>query len=191
MPSYGLGRREAVAFDFNLPSGNVCRMKRADLQAMIESGVIDSIDALTSMVQTEHVERVKKGKTKERHIQRATGVDHIGPEARAAIEIMKDKKRWAELESVVNAVVVQCVFEPQVLPIPAHEGGPVPEGYVRAEAGDDKFYVDEVSLTDRLAIFGEAMSDVMAGQAAMKPFRSAVGEALASVEDGADVQRSS
>lgn len=190
MPSYGIGLAEE-AYDFQLPSGNVCRMKDADLQTLIQGGIVDSVDQLTSLVQTEHVDRVKKGK-KTRHLQPPPGASGVlgdlGPEQRLVLEIMKDKKRWAVLENVINAVVVECVLEPRVLPIPVAEMAAAHGDYVRPAAGHGKVYVDGVALMDRFAVFSRAMAPIMTGQAAMKPFRDGSEETVAGVADGEDVQ---
>lgn len=187
MPSYGLGRAGG-AFDLKVPSGNTCRMKHADLEALIAAGVVDSLDELTSLVQTDHVDRVKKGK-KTRHLQpKQPGTDSaisgLAPEARAALDIMKDPKRWTALQKVINAVVVQCVLEPKVLPelqdgqeYTVHEAAMLMTGTAMA--------VQDVSLMDRMAIFSEAMEPIMQGQAAMQPFR---GESSTVVADLADVE---
>jgi len=191
MPSYGLGLEEE-AYDFELPSGNVCRMKDANLQALVRGGVVDSVDQLTSLVQTEHVDRVKKGK-KARHAQPAPGTGSLAGlavEQRLVLEIMKDKKRWAVLEGVINAVVVECVVEPKVLPVPEAEMAVAHGEYVRPAAGHNKAYVDNVSLMDRFAIFTRAMTPILTGQAAMTPFREGSGEDVAVVGDGEDVQPS-
>jgi hypothetical protein len=59
-------------------------MKHADLVSLIAAGAVDSIDQLTAMVQTEHVDRVKKGK-KTRHLSPqgapalVPGAEALGP----------------------------------------------------------------------------------------------------------------
>lgn len=185
MPSYGLGRAgSASAFDFEVPSGNICRIKHADLESLIAAGVVDSLDELTSLVQTDHVDRVKKGK-KTRHLKQP-GTDNaiagLAPEARAALEVMKDPKRWAALQKVVNSVVVQCVLEPKVIADPADKLKDL------VDPGDGVMFVSDVSLMDRMAIFAEAMTPIMAGQAAMKPFRDGPTAGVADVADVEDVQ---
>lgn len=195
MPSkYSLGTDSTKEFEFPLPSGNVCLMKHADLPSLISAGIVDSIDTLTAMVQTDHVDRVKKGR-KAKHLpsqpQTASGaLSNMDPQAMQVLEIMKDKKRWGAFERLCNAVVVECVVEPVVLRVPDFEqnGAGVPEAYVRPPAGDGKLYVDKVNLTDRLAIFAEAMRHIMAGQAAMKPFRGEGDESVAGMADGVEVQ---
>lgn len=192
MPSnsqYSLGTTSA-AFDFDVPSGATCRMKFVDIQDLIAAGVVDSVDQLTALVQTEHVDRVKKGK-KSRNLAPAPGaagastLSGLAPEARQVLEIMRDKSRWHKLETLVNSVVVQCVIAPHVLPIPEQElsGGGVPEGYQRPEAGTGKLYVDEVALVDRLAVFAEAMKPLLQGQATMQPFRQGPQTPLAGLAD--------
>lgn len=188
MPSYGLGLTGS-GYDHDLPSGNVCRMKDADLQALITSGVVDSVDELTSLVQTDHVDRVKKGK-KTRHLQPAPGSKAIGslpPEQQAVLDIMKDKKRWATLERVINAVVAECVLEPKVLPAPeeGQDYTPHQKAMIMAKS---VVAVNDVALMDRFSIFAKAMAPVMAGQAAMKPFRDGRETPVANVAVGEDVQ---
>lgn len=183
MPSYSLGLT-GQSFDFNLPSGNTCRMNHADLPKLIAAGVVDSIDQLTSLVQTEHVDRVKKGK-KNRHVQPPPGA--MPEQARVALELMRDPKRWGTLEGVVNAVVVQCVEEPRVLPALAPGTERSPQDAAALMAGT-AFAVDNVSLIDRMAIFAEAMAPILQGQEAMKPFRDGGEAGLAGVADVEDVQ---
>jgi hypothetical protein len=187
MPSYGLGTTEQEAFDFDLPSGNTCQMKHADLVSLIAAGAVDSIDQLTAMVQTEHVDRVKKGK-KTRHLSPqgapalVPGAEALGPlppEARQALELMKDKKRWSKIEELVDAVVVQCVLQPKVLPTPVGARHVV----------DGTVYVDQVSAIDKFAIFSEAMRPIMVGQAAMAPFRAEPAAPVAGVGHDEDVRQ--
>jgi hypothetical protein len=188
MPSYGLGLT-GTGYDHELPSGNTCRMKDADLPALIASGVVDSVDELTSLVQTDHVDRVKKGK-KTRHLQPAPGAKgglNLPPEQQAVLDIMKDKKRWGTLERVINAVVAECVLEPKVLPPPPEGQDYAPHQQAGIMAGT-MTTVQQVALMDRFSIFARAMAPVMAGQAAMKPFRDGRETPVAGVATGEDVQ---
>ncbi len=188
MPSkYSLGQAGENKYEHSLPSGSLCLMKDADLSALIAAGAVDNADSLTSLVQTEHVDRVKKGK-KSRHLQAKTPGAGDGLTAEGVLEIMADPKRWQPLERLINAVVVTCVLEPQVLPVPEAEKNPVPEGYERPEAGDGKVYVDRVDLLDRLSVFARAMGPLMGRQEAMASFRQGSAEAVAGVGPEQDVR---
>lgn len=55
---YTLGsKKDAGLFDVTLPySGETCQARRPGAQGLIEAGILDSFDDLTSLVQTEHIE---------------------------------------------------------------------------------------------------------------------------------------
>jgi len=169
--SYGLGRR-GQNFDVPLPSGNVCLARHVGIDDLIKAGVIDSMDSLTAMVQDLHISRVQTGKAKN---NKATGAgDQATPQqVQAFVDLVKDKKRFTELLRVVDAVVCEAVVEPKVW-AEEYRQSPIPEG---------EFYVSDVDLTDRFAIFAASIGQALRGVQALEPFRSVSQQDVADVAD--------
>jgi hypothetical protein len=96
---YTLGQA-SEGHDLTLPSGATCRARRPGSQGLIDAGLLDSFDELTSLVKTEHLDRGKK----------ITAADTL-----AAVESFsanKDKFHSALL--LMDRLAVAVVIQPKV-----------------------------------------------------------------------------
>ena len=88
--------------DLEVPSGQLCLVRRPGVTGLIRAGILDSLDSLTGMVQTEHIDRVereKSGKT-------------ITPEDIASLQ--NNKERLTEALDLMDKVLTHVVIEPRL-----------------------------------------------------------------------------
>lgn len=135
--AWGEAAKRREGFDFTTPSGQLCRIKPIPLEEMVLSGIIDDLDSVTKIVDSDIAAKIAPGvdgkSSDETTI--ADGLKFMRSEAgRSAIEMMG---------KIIPAVVVAPVILPD------------PENHDDREEG--KIYVSDVSLTDRAAIFSIVM----------------------------------
>lgn len=111
--------------DLELPSGQVCLVRRPGVQRLMEAGVLRDIDSLSAIVSEEHVQRVN-GESK---------ID--------LTSLANDASAIDSLLSVVDRVLLHCVIKPQVLA--------PPETY--ADRDPQAIYTDMVDIEDKMFIF--------------------------------------
>jgi hypothetical protein len=128
--AYTLTTWGAAEYDFVVPSGQRCRMRKLRPEALIEKDptLIDRISVLPGFAQEQ--------------IDKAEG---LPPK-----KLQDQKEQFAMVVSVVNELLPEVVVLPVVLPIPA-EGQPRKEGAI---------YVDDIELADRVAIMERAVQGV-------------------------------
>jgi hypothetical protein len=175
MPSnkYSLGTSEET-FEIPLPSGNTCLARQMGPEQLISSGLVDQLDLLTGMVSDLHVERVLKGKPG----KAVAKAQEKKAQQEVLNSLLKDKVRWHALVDTLNKVVVECVVEPRVKPVP--RDGEEREG--------DSLYVDKVDLADKIAVFTACLGGSLEKVKAMMPFRGGSKAAVDDVEAGEPVQ---
>lgn len=132
-----------------LPSGLVVKARRVELQTFIMKG--DVPNPLMSIVG----EALEKGQKAD--IASMVGVD----EGKIDLDMVND------MYEMVNAVVCQCIVEPQVHPVPEDED----------DRDDDLLYVDEVDDEDKMFIFQWSSG----GTSDLATFREEARAGLASV----------
>lgn len=118
-------KKRAKGQPIQLPSGEVVLAKRVELQTFILQGNVPN--PLMSVVS----EALEKGQKAD--IAKMVGVD----EGKLDLEMVKD------MYEMVNAVVMACIVEPKVHPVPEDED----------ERDDDLLYVDEVDDEDKMFLF--------------------------------------
>lgn len=118
--------------DLQCPSGQLCRVLRTGPQQLVAAGVLESMDALTGIVQNEL-------------IPQAQGRPKID-----ASKLAKNPKAINQMIEVADKVCIYAVLEPQVHPVP-------PAGVKRDE---DKVYVDMVDIEDKFFIMQFVMGGV-------------------------------
>jgi hypothetical protein len=167
--------------DLTVPSGQTCQVRRPGVTGLIKAGVLDSLDSLSSIVTTDHIDRVEKGKD-----------PHVTAEDMKALSRNKDGLlRAVEL---ADKVTLYCVVQPPLSPIPLVRNPVTGE----PELDDDMrpieiplegrepghIYVDQVDLTDKMFI----LQFVVGGVADLEQFREGFGETLGSMDDITEVQ---
>lgn len=146
-----------VLVDLPCPSGQLCQVRRPGIPGLIKAGILDSLDSLTGLVQTEHIDRVRKGEIKAEDMQ----------------DLAKNKDKLLQAMTLADKVVCYAVVQPKVLPDP-EEG---------AEREPGAIYVEDIDLTDKMFIF----QFVVGGVSDLEQFRKEFGETLGSLENVADV----
>jgi hypothetical protein len=167
--SYSMGAAKAI--ELELPSfdangdHNVCLVRRPGPQGLVKMGVLDSLDALTSIVSSRIMD-IESGKMK------------AGPGGLPDKETMKalsqNKENLAEALDLIDKIVVGVVVEPKVLAVPAEA----------KDRDDEALYVDEVELEDRVFI----MNFAVGGSADWESFRQRSAENVAGVETSEGVR---
>lgn len=139
-----------------LPSGNTCLVKRVGMESFLQTGMMPN--SLMGMVQGA-LDKAKSG-------------GQVKPDDEAAMmsEITNDPAKMADMFALMDAVVIDCVVEPKVSPIPDDD----------EERDEDTLYIDEVDLNDRMFIFNY----VSGGSADLERFRDETAERLALGEAG-------
>lgn len=165
--SYNLGKNE-ILFDLTVPSGALCQVKRPGPMGLIQAGILDRLDVLGSLVQTEHVDRVSGQKSEE---------DEKAKQTRMVQELMQDKEKLLAATDLIDKVICFVVTEPKINPVPASPA---------RERDPEKVYVDSVDFEDKEFIF----QFVMGGTADLATFREERQKIVGDVESLKAVQDS-
>ncbi len=172
--------------DLEMPSGQMAQVRRPGVAGLIKAGLLDSLDSLTALVKTEHMDRVKKG---------APTTAEITKEDIASLS--KDKDRLISALELMDKVVEYVVVQPHVLrPIQRDEGGKpllMWKGRLNDDTGDQimeelplpddervagQIYTDMIDPTDKVYIF----QFVVGGVRDLEQFRSEFGETMGALE---------
>jgi hypothetical protein len=129
-------------FDFRTPSGQLCRLKKADVAELAEKGILDQVTRLPGV--TAGVIATAEGQ----------------PPQKA--DTMPDRETIKTVIDLVNILVPMVVVAPEICPLPEPmaDGSPGPR-----EEG--RIYVDSIEITDRIAI----MTRVLGGLQKLDAFR--------------------
>lgn len=148
-------------FDFSLPSGGKCLLRKLDPLVAVELGLADKLDFATSVVMNKHVknaqmsnvERIKRDRA--RREAKAKGEDPDEAEESALQEsltstFMKDPTKIKDFREVVDSVLIAGVVKPEM--------------HLPPEKEDDRvvgrFYTDAVPYADKIAVFNKLMAGV-------------------------------
>jgi len=145
-----------------LPSGAVVRAMRPGVQGLVQAGILESLDALTGIVQSET-------------IPKAEGKREIDVSS-----VLKDSSRLGEMMEMLDRVTLHVVTEPKIYPAPV-----VPED---AEEGanaedfrqDNRAYIDLIDPDDKTFI----MNFAFGGTRDLSTFREETETVMAGVHDG-------
>lgn len=144
--------------DLEVPSGQLCLVRRPGITGLIKAGLLDSLDALTGLVQTEHIDRVEPSPEGERRKVELADMQ----------DLMRHPERLEAAMKLVEKVVSYVVVEPS-LALPPEEGVEREQGVV---------YVDSVAIEDQFFIF----NFVLGGTEDLTAFRSQFGANVAGLE---------
>jgi hypothetical protein len=121
-----------------VPTGKTCLVKMLDsMQEFLSRG--DVPNAMLPLMQ-----------------QAATGKVESAEEV--SDMVLSDPGKLKDMFDLVDMVVVECVMEPPVAPIPQDDNGKVIPPHMRED--DDTLYVDYIDLEDKMFIFNYALSGV-------------------------------
>jgi hypothetical protein len=159
-----------VLLDLEVPSGQLCQVRRPGVTGLIKAGILDSLDSLTGLVQSEHIERVAKGEGAK-----------ITPEDISNLASNKDK--LAQALTLADKVAEYVVVQPSLLrPVVRDEkGNPrLDDSGAETELADadrkpGQIYTDAVDLVDKMYIF----QFVVGGVSDLETFRKEFDQSLA------------
>lgn len=175
--------------DLDLPSGEVCQVKRPGVQGLIKSGVLHSLDSLTTIVQTETIPKAE-GKPL--------------PKEKTAEQIAQDPEKFAKMMETVDKIVCHVVTQPKVVSnlVPELDENKQPvldkdnEPVLRELDDEEKaaaihewetahpdlpmVYVDWIDSVDKMFI----MNFAVGGSADLQQFREATQASLGGVPAG-------
>ena len=151
--------------DFVCPSGQRCLIRRVDPLDLLGGGLLNGVDFITEVVQSEHIPNATKRGSQAQELAGA-----------ALTNLSESPERMAKFKSSVDSVVIHAVVKPEISPVP-NEGFPRTNGVV---------YVDSISSTDKIAIFNYAVTGQRSEE--IKQFRSDSDESVGTVESVADVR---
>lgn len=141
--------------DIEVPSGQLCQVKRPGVQGLIAAGVLRDVDQLTGLVNSKHIERVE-GKA-----------DIAQSELEA---FARDPEAVNHALHLVDRVICYMVVQPKVYMTPND-----PTNRKR-----DVVYADMVDLEDKMFLFNYAVG----GTRDIERFRGESGGIMGSLDDG-------
>lgn len=156
------GNKADEGKDFTTPSGQLCRIRKLEMLDILELDIIDLMDTFTKQLVAE------PGKSKEQE-EEATGA--------AFLDMLRDPARRHKVIDAINDVVPRAVIAPAVEPLPEKNYRKVP----------GTLYVDDLSLEDRFAIFGESFQ----GWGDVSKFREEEAEGVGVVAEGESLPNNS
>lgn len=127
-------KRSVKAIELQVPSGNTCLARRVDLRKLLNAGSIPNL--LMPIVR-----EAMKGKQFD------------------ASELMEniDEEKITQMLELMDTIVLECILQPQVHPVPMRTVDGKPEPVPTTERDESKLYIDEVDFEDRQFIFNWAV----------------------------------
>lgn len=116
--------------DLEVPSGQLCLVRRPGLEGLLKAGVLHSLDSLTSLVQSQHI----------------NGASDSQVDNELAL-IMSDPMKMDAMLRIIDRVVCYVVVKPEVQMTP---------GDITSR-DTDVIYADMVDLTDKMFILNYAV----------------------------------
>lgn len=180
--------------EYTTSSGSKCLIRDLDLEDVVELGLLDEMDSLTAIVQTDHLDRVQKGaKPQDRKAKSPTKAQVAADEEKQLREMLRNKESFDKIRSVVDKVVAQCVVEPKLydpwIDDPNNATPDNPQGRRKLEQNErdeNRAYLDYVNFADKMGIF----QAVFGGMESLQQFREAADQSLGDLEDVAKPERS-
>ena len=180
-PKYGK-RWTTNLQDLELPSGELCQVRRPGVQGLIKAGVLHSLDSLTSIVQTETIPK-SEGKPI--------------PKDQSIEAVVKDPEKFGKMMEQTDKIVCFVVTQPKVhsnlRPVRqlvddendlwedvVKDGEKVMEEIPLEERDPELVYVDYIDAMDKMYI----MNFAVGGSADLQQFREATEASLGGVSAG-------
>jgi hypothetical protein len=172
--------------DLQCPSGQLCQVRRPGVAGLVKAGVLDSLDSLSSLVKTDHIDRVERGLD-----------PHVSAEEVQALA--RNKDGLVKALALADKVAVYCVTQPKLSEIPLVRnpvtGEPeldddmlpmeIPlEGRVSLKTHTpETVYVDQVDLGDKMFI----LQFVVGGVSDLESFREGLAQTVGGLDAKPDV----
>jgi hypothetical protein len=146
--------------DLEVPSGQMCQVRRPGVEGLIRMGLLDKVDAITSIVNEKHIKRVKGQPT----INEKT--------------LMADPDALLTAMSTIDKVMCHVIVQPSVKrPVVAVDG--VEQELPESEYEPGVVYTSMIAIEDKMFIFNYAVG----GSKDIEKFRNRIGESVSSVDD--------
>jgi hypothetical protein len=164
--------------DLEVPSGQLCQVRRPGVEGLMRENVLPRIDRLTDLVDKKHVRRVREGK------QISDSID--------LASLAADQDQLLELLSIADRVVEAIVVQPLILrPVVRGEHGELmldADGKeIMLQPADRQpgvVYTDYIDANDRMFIFNYAVG----GSADLERFRQQSAKLIGSLGTGEDME---
>lgn len=183
--------------DLDLPSGGKVQVRMLEVEDLIELEIMDKMDELGGIVQTDHIDRVKgTNKPSDRPKKKPTKAEQVAldekrdkEETQRFLDLVKDKKRFTPLQHVIDKVIAFAVVQPVINLAFEDAMAESPDGPVKTavkipmkDRDPLSLYTDNMKFEDKMHIFGV----VLPGAESMKTFRSESTESVGDVADESD-----
>lgn len=110
-------------FDYTLKeTGQKCLVRRLDMGDLLKLGVAEELDFMSKSLMTE---------------------ESSESAANTISSVMMKSKNFANMEKMINLVVLEGIVKPKVQPVPEHEAARQP----------GQIYIDAIPFNDRLELF--------------------------------------
>lgn len=146
--------------DLQVPSGQMCLVRRPGVEGLMRAGVLRKMDSLSALVSEKHLKKGRKGTKASEQIDISS--------------LMKDTKSLENIMHTVDRVVCHCVVKPEVQM--------APNDVTRRK--DGVVYSDMIDITDKMFIFNY----VVGGTRDLESFRDGLERHLGGLESGEGVQ---
>lgn len=178
-----------VLFDVQLPSGQMCQAKRIGPTELVKGGLLSRVDILSSIVQTEHIDRVA-GRT-----DADLSEDEKDAKRNAElVTLMNDPDKLLAAMGMIDDITCMTVVQPKVNPVPlprkataedlieyANEAkyqAPIPDMEIGEEFTPPRLighvYVDSVPEDDKMFLFQWTLG----GSNDLAQFREGLGQRM-------------
>ena len=150
--------------DLEVPSGQMCLVKRPGVEGLLREGVLRDIDSFTALVNTEHIE--KKGKK----------AGKPADSTQAVAKLMQDPEKVANMMHTIDRVITHVVIKPRVEMTPNDP----------TRRKKDIVYADQIDINDKMFIF----NFVVGGSRDIERFLEERDSALGNLDVGEAVEDS-
>lgn len=155
-----------------LPSGQIVHARRVGLEALIKTGIIGEADALTQLVDQNHLRR-GGGKAKQQDPMQA---------------MMRDPRAFGTLMEIMDRSIPLIVVKPEVRLHMVELDRPAADGSKTRMLNDDErqdgvIYTDQIPITDKVDLLNYGVG----GLTSLASFREESEAPVATVEHGEGV----
>lgn len=157
------GERKAATIELRVPSGQLCLVRTVGIPGLVEAGILDQVDSLTSIVSEEFIKHDGDGNPY---------LDIPG--------VTDSNSAVKNIYEVMGKVVILAVVEPKVYEVPMVHEDPDDEDspLVEGEREQGKVYIDMVAEEDQVFIF----QAVIGGTQDLEKFREHVTELVGGLD---------
>lgn len=155
--TWGSNQAGGVPIDLEVPSGQLCLVRRPGVEGLLKAGVLHKLDTLTQIVDEEHLQRVH-GK----------GKKGISSAKEAGEKLLGDPRAIEEILYTIDKVICHTVLRPKVKM--------APNDATRRKEG--QIYTDMIDMEDKMFIF----QFVIGGSRDLEQFRRELDESLGSLD---------